>query len=218
SESRQIRQAVSLIEDIAEQTNLLSLNAAIEAARAGEAGRGFAVVADEVRKLAERSGKSAKDIATLIHSVEGRTASVAAAMREGSVEAKASGALADDAGKALRQIVETVRATVRDIEGLQQAADSMEGAAAASVRAADHIAAVVEENTATTEEMAASSVQVQEAIRSIAEVAQETAATAQEVTASVEELTATTEHVASSARELVEVSEQLRQQVERFKL
>jgi len=218
NESRLIRQAVALIEEIAEQTNLLSLNAAIEAARAGEAGRGFAVVADEVRKLAERSGKSAKEIADLIHSVEGRTVSVAAAMREGSAEARASGALADDAGKALRQIVETVRATVRDIEELQKAADSVSESSSASVRAADHIAAVVEENTATTEEMAASSVQVQDAIRSIAEVAQETAATAQEVTASVEELSATTETVATAARELVAVAEQLRAQVDRFRL
>jgi len=217
-ESKQIRQAVSIIEEMADQTNLLALNAAIEAARAGEAGKGFAVVADAVRTLAERSGKSAKEIADLIHSVERRTVAVAAAMQEGSQEARASGALADDAGKALRQIAETVRATVRDIEGLQQAADAVTAASASSVQAADHIAAVVEENTATTEEMAASSVQVQDAVRSIAEVAQETAATAEEVSASVEELSATTEHVATVARELVDVSEQLRKQVEKFKL
>lgn len=217
-ESKQIRQAVAIIEEMADQTNLLALNAAIEAARAGEAGKGFAVVADAVRTLAERSGKSAKEIADLIHSVEGRTVAVAKAMREGSDEARASGALADDAGKALRQIVDTVRATVRDIEELQQATEAVSAASASSVQAADHIAAVVEENTATTEEMAASSEQVQTAIRSIADVAQETAATAEEVSASVEELSATTEHVASVARDLVDVAEQLRMQVEKFRL
>jgi methyl-accepting chemotaxis protein len=217
-ESKQIRQAVAIIEEMAEQTNLLALNAAIEAARAGEAGKGFAVVADAVRTLAERSGKSAKEIADLIHTVEGRTVAVAKAMREGSQEARASGALADDAGKALYQIVDTVRATVRDIEELQKATEAVSASSATSVQAADHIAAVVEENTATTEEMAASSEQVQTAIRSIADVAEETAATAEEVSASVEELSATTEHVASVARELVDVAEQLRQQVEKFRL
>ncbi|HWI61293.1 MAG TPA: methyl-accepting chemotaxis protein [Symbiobacteriaceae bacterium] len=217
-ESKQIRQAVTIIEEMADQTNLLALNAAIEAARAGDAGKGFAVVAEAVRSLAERSGKAAKEIADLIHSVEGRTVSVASAMQEGSQEARASGALADDAGKALRRIVETVHATVADIDGLQQAAEAMSQASASSVRSADHIAAVVEENTATTEEMAASSEQVQSSIRSIAEVAEETAATAEEVSASVEELSATTEHVATVARNLVEVSEQLRKQVEKFRV
>lgn len=65
----QIADFVSDIEEIADQTNLLSLNASIEAARAGDQGRGFAVVAEEIRKLADNSGKTAKEIQSIIEEI-----------------------------------------------------------------------------------------------------------------------------------------------------
>lgn len=64
--SRQIEEAVALIDGIAFQTNILALNAAIEAARAGEQGRGFGVVAGQVRELAQQAKAAASQIGELI--------------------------------------------------------------------------------------------------------------------------------------------------------
>lgn len=64
--SKEMRNILGIISKISEQTNLLSLNAAIEAARAGDAGKGFAVVADEISKLADQTASSLKNIGSLV--------------------------------------------------------------------------------------------------------------------------------------------------------
>ncbi|QTF08332.1 HAMP domain-containing protein [Brenneria izadpanahii] len=66
SRTREMTEAISMIENVAFQTHILSLNAAIEAARAGEMGRGFSVVAREVGTLASQSSHSAQNINALI--------------------------------------------------------------------------------------------------------------------------------------------------------
>ena len=93
--SREIADIIGVIDGIAFQTNILALNAAVEAARAGEQGRGFAVVAHEVRQLALRSAQSAAQIKAVIQ----RSAET---VRGGT-------SLVQDAGRAMDQIVASVR-------------------------------------------------------------------------------------------------------------
>nr|WP_313402862.1 methyl-accepting chemotaxis protein [Pseudomonas sp.] len=105
---RGISQVLDVIRSIAEQTNLLALNAAIEAARAGEAGRGFAVVADEVRALAHKTGQSTREIESMISTVQGDTEKAVRAMESSNGLAKQTLEIAEGAGVALDQIIQSI--------------------------------------------------------------------------------------------------------------
>ena len=67
--SKSIANIVDTISGIAEQTNLLALNAMIEAQRAGEAGRGFSVVAENIRQLSDNTKVSVEEIRNLVDNV-----------------------------------------------------------------------------------------------------------------------------------------------------
>ncbi|MBI5644026.1 MAG: methyl-accepting chemotaxis protein [Deltaproteobacteria bacterium] len=107
--SKQIGKIVGVINEIAEQTNLLALNAAIEAARAGEQGRGFAVVADEVRNLSERTAKSTLQINEMIKSIQSEVQAAIISMEEGAKKVGEGVEFSTQAGKALNDIVGSVK-------------------------------------------------------------------------------------------------------------
>jgi twitching motility protein PilJ len=104
--SQEISKIVLIISQIAERTNQLALNASIQAAKAGEAGRGFAVVADEVRQLADRSAKSLKEIEQIVLQIQSETGSVMTAMEEGIQEVIDVTNRAEQAKKALEDIIQ----------------------------------------------------------------------------------------------------------------
>jgi methyl-accepting chemotaxis protein len=139
--SKKISDIVSLIDEIAFQTNLLALNAAVEAARAGEQGRGFAVVATEVRNLAQRSAGAAKEIKGLIN--------------DSANKVKAGSELVDQSGKALAEIVDSVK-KVTDIVAEIAAASSEQSAGIDQVNhAVLQMDEMTQQNAALVEESAA---------------------------------------------------------------
>lgn len=141
--SKQIGEIIAVIDDIADQTNLLALNAAIEAARAGEQGRGFAVVADEVRKLAERTTDATKQIANMIRGIQKETDMAVEAMNQGNQEVQKGIDLADRAGQALRDILNSTKEVLEMI---------------------NQIAAASEEQSATSEEISKNVVSISKVI------------------------------------------------------
>lgn len=141
--SKRIADIIDVIDEIAFQTNLLALNAAVEAARAGEQGRGFAVVASEVRHLAQRSSTAAKEIKDLIND------SVA--------KVKTGTGLVDESGKALTEIVASVK-RVADIVAEISAASEEQASGIDQVNTAiTQMDTTTQQNAALVEEAAAAS-------------------------------------------------------------
>jgi methyl-accepting chemotaxis protein len=146
--SRKIADIVSLIDEIAFQTNLLALNAAVEAARAGEQGRGFAVVATEVRNLAGRSAGAAKEIKGLIN--------------DSADKVRAGSELVDQSGKALAEIVDSVK-KVTDIVAEIAAASQEQSAGIDQVNhAVSQMDEMTQQNAALVEEASAAARAMQE--------------------------------------------------------
>ncbi|QUH21922.1 methyl-accepting chemotaxis protein [Alkaliphilus sp. B6464] len=186
----EINSITETINQIADQTNLLALNAAIEAARAGEAGRGFSVVADEVRKLAEQSSKATQNISNLISNMNDKT---------------------NEAVNAMKQSKTSVDEQVVAVDLTKGIFDKILN----SVQELDSKVTEIKESTI---EMDNKKNQIVDNTQSVSVVSEEISASTQEVSASAEEIAATTSTFVECSENLKQLSDELIQQMNSFKL
>jgi twitching motility protein PilJ len=154
--SQEIGEIVELISDITEQTNVLALNAAIQAASAGDAGRGFAVVAEEVQRLADRSGEAAKQIGSLVRTIQTDTQDAVIAMEKSTQGVVEGTRLSDAAGTALSEIGRVSRQLTELIERIAHSTSSQAQSAGDVSRAISRILQVTDQTSEGTRQTAQS--------------------------------------------------------------
>lgn len=178
------------ISEISEQTNMLSLNASIEAARAGEHGRGFAVVANEVRKLAEQSKTSAIEIKQILDTIKLVVSKAVEAMNKTQTVVNEQESAVEETKEIFNEILNSVHTLAEKVKEVK-----------VNVVESEH-----------NKERA-----VKE-IESISSVSQQVAASSEEVSASAEEIAATMGEFTNYAQGLQQLSQQLDEEINKFKL
>jgi methyl-accepting chemotaxis protein len=222
--SESIGGILTVIEDVTDQTGLLALNAAILAAQAGEHGKGFAVVAAEIRELANRTASSTQEIGKLIAAVQEESQEAAEAMAGGLAVVEEGAKLSQDAGDALRKILERAdqsrdmsksisRAAGEQTRAMKQVSDAVE-----KINEMTHqIAKATHEQKSGNEQITKAAEKMREITRFVKSATSEQAKGSKGITAAVEEINIKVGMVNRAATEVRAGSDLIVQAIDQIK-
>lgn len=168
---QQIGAATELITSIASQTSLLSLNASIEAARAGEAGKGFAVVATEIQKLSVQSNDAAVEIQGIISTLQDEARKTVEEMRNAEILMHEQENRLEDTKSKFNDVSRGIDVSRKGTEEIRVNADAADTSRSTVIDVISNLSAISEENAASAEETAASMEQLNATINMMAEEA-----------------------------------------------
>jgi len=183
-------QITDIIESISSQTNLLALNASIEAARAGESGRGFAVVADEIRKLSEETSSATEDIKQLIGDIQNKSTQAVEMMNQ-------IQEIFDDQNVSIEATSDIFKETSKALSSLNEKID------------------VVRSNSA---KINNNKDEIVHSIQEISKSIEDNSSSVQQASASTEEQMASIEELSMTAQISKELSDDLIDAIDKFKI
>ena len=149
--SSDITGVAETLNTIASQINLLSLHALLEAAGAGEAGVRFYTVAGEVRELADSSAEAARQVATLVRSVQADVLLVSQSVLSSQKQVEAGYLVATQTGERLNDISKLALNSARLAQSISLATQEQVKGAAQVQQVAQTIAGIARESNSTVE-------------------------------------------------------------------
>lgn len=157
--TEQINDVMIMLTNIVQKTNLLSLNAAIEAARAGEAGKGFAVVADEIRKLSEQSKSSIDKVEEITTGIVNEVNETLSVLEEANPRFQAQVVKAEETQSLLNDVGDSMSTFTSKITEVTQSIAQLRQSQEILTSTVHQVSATAEQSSAISEEVSATTIE-----------------------------------------------------------